>query len=75
MVESTSSTDSISQNREKGNTSRKKYGLGFAPHGASEKIYCAHSYNVSERGSNENANKLRRFISKRADIKENVKDA
>ena len=35
-VESTSSTDSISQNREKGNTSRKKYVLGFAPHGASE---------------------------------------
>ena len=35
-VESTSSTDSISQNREKGNTSRKKHVQLFAPRGASE---------------------------------------
>lgn len=75
-VESTSSTDSISQNRENGNTSRKKHVQLFAPRGASEKIYCAHSYNVSERGSNKKTNKMiKRFIPKGADIKENVKDA
>ena len=74
-VESTSSTDSISQNRENGNTSRKKHVQLFAPRGARKKIYCAHSYNVFERGGNENANKLRRFIPKGADIKENDKGA
>ena len=39
-VESTSSTDSISQNRENGNTSRKKHVQLFAPRGASELKLC-----------------------------------
>ena len=49
-VESTSSTDSISQNRENGNTSRKKYVQLFAPRGASE-LKCSSGVGCSAAGS------------------------